>query len=344
MTSKIALITGITGQDGAYLAKYLLDRGYRVHGLKRRTSNVNTDRLKALQIDSDLHYHDGDLTDTAALIQLIERVNPDEVYNLAAQSHVHTSFSVPESTADINALGVLRLLEAIRLTDTERKTRFYQASTSELYGLVRETPQNELTPFYPRSPYAVSKLFGYWATVNYREAYGIFACNGILFNHESPLRGGEFVTKKIVRTVVDIVYQRQSTLFLGNLDAQRDWGYAPDFVEGMWKILQAEAASDYVLATGVASTVRQFVEWAFRYVDIEIRWEGLAQEEKGIDSRTGEILVEVDPQFYRPADVEQLLGDSSKAQRDLGWKPLKKVRDIVAVMMQSELQKERNCH
>ena len=338
MTQEIALITGITGQDGAYLAGWLLEKGYAVHGLKRRSSASNTSRLQSLGIEKDIHLHEGDLSDMGTLVRLMETLGPDEVYNLAAQSHVHTSFIVPEHTADVNGLGVLRLLEAIRLSGKGKSTRFYQASTSELYGLVQEVPQKETTPFHPRSPYAVAKLFGYWTTVNYREAYGMFACNGILFNHESPLRGDEFVTKKIVKGVVDIVHKRRKTLRLGNLDARRDWGYAPDFVEGMWKILQAEKPSDYVLATGIASTVRQFVEWSFQYVDIKLRWSGTGPEEKGIDTRTGEIMVEVVPQYYRPSEVEQLLGDPSKAWRELDWKPKKTVRDIVSEMMRTELQ------
>lgn len=340
--NKKALITGITGQDGAYLAEFLLEKGYEVHGIKRRSSLFNTDRIDHLY--KDLHEEDvkfflhyGDLTDSTNLIRIIQQVRPDEIYNLAAQSHVQVSFDTPEYTANADALGTLRILEAIRILGLEKKTRFYQASTSELYGLVQETPQRESTPFYPRSPYAVAKLYGYWITVNYREAYGIYACNGILFNHESPLRGETFVTRKITRAVARVKLGLQGKIYLGNLRAKRDWGYAKDYVEAMWLLLQQDKAEDFVIATGQTHEVREFVELAFKEVDIEIVWKGKGVEEKGIDKATGKILVEVDPRYFRPTEVELLLGDATKAQEKLGWKPKTTLAELVAMMVREDL-------
>ncbi|MDR1493297.1 MAG: GDP-mannose 4,6-dehydratase [Planctomycetaceae bacterium] len=343
MTSKTALITGITGQDGAYLAALLLEKGYAVHGLKRRSSLFNTQRIDALYrrrrgLEPSFHLHDCDMTDTGSLLRLMDLVQPDEVYNLAAQSHVPTSFETPEYTSNVNALGTLRLLETIRQLDLIEKTRFYQASTSELFGLVQETPQRETTPFYPRSPYAVAKLYAYWITVNYRESYNIFACNGILFNHESPLRGETFVTRKITRAAARIKHGLQEKLSLGNLDSQRDWGFAGDFVEGMRLMLQQEKPDDYVLATGVPTTVRRFAELAFQHVGMEIEWSGKAIEEKGRCRKTGKTLVNVDPKFFRPAEVEFLLGDSSKAREKLGWSPQCSLEELVEKMAQHDLQ------
>ncbi len=327
MTSngKVALITGATGQDGAYLSELLLEKGYIVHGIKRRSSSFNTGRIEHLYEDPHvpnprfiLHY--GDMTDSTNLIRVIQQTQPDEIYNLAAQSHVQVSFETPEYTANADGIGTLRILEAIRILGLEKKTRFYQASTSELYGLVQEVPQSEKTPFYPRSPYAAAKLYAYWITVNYREAYGIYACNGILFNHESPLRGETFVTRKITRAVAAINAGTQDTLYLGNLDARRDWGHAREYVRGMWLMMQQDTAEDYVLATGETTLVRDFVTHAFAQVGLEIEWTGKGVDEKGLCRKTGKTLVAVDPRYFRPTEVELLIGDPSKAHNQLGWK------------------------
>jgi GDPmannose 4,6-dehydratase len=340
---KVALITGVTGQDGAYLAELLLSKGYIVHGIKRRSSMFNTDRIDHLYQDThesavNLFLHYGDLTDSTNLIRIIQQVQPDEIYNLAAQSHVQVSFEMPEYTANSDALGTLRILEAIRILGLAKKTKFYQASTSELYGLVQETPQKETTSFYPRSPYAVAKLYGYWITVNYREAYGMYACNGILFNHESPLRGETFVTRKITRAVARIKLGLQNKLYLGNLDAKRDWGYAKDYVEAMWLILQQEKPEDFVVATGQTHKVRDFVEAALREVDIEIEWQGSGVNEKGFDKATGKVLVEVDQHYFRPTEVDLLLGDPTKAQEKLGWQPKTTLGELVSMMVQEDLK------
>ncbi len=342
MTKK-ALITGITGQDGAYLAEFLLSKGYEVHGIKRRTSLFNTDRIDHLYQDPHeenrrfiLHY--GDMTDTTSLIRVIQEVQPDEIYNLAAQSHVAVSFEEPEYTADSDALGALRLLEAIRILGLENKTRFYQASTSELYGKAREVPQKETTPFYPRSPYAVAKLYAYWITVNYREAYGIYACNGILFNHESPIRGETFVTRKITRAMARIKLGLQDCLYLGNLDAKRDWGHARDYVEMQWLMLQQDEPEDYVIATGVQYSVRDFVYAAARELGMEIRWEGRGMDEKGYDRQTGKCIVAVDPRYFRPTEVDTLLGDPSKAREKLGWRPKIGFEELVAEMVHEDMK------
>jgi GDPmannose 4,6-dehydratase len=341
-TRRVALLTGITGQDGAYLAEYLLGLGYTVHGIKRRSSSFNTARIDHLYQDRHvgdrpflLHY--GDMTDSASLIRLIQQVRPTEIYNLAAQSHVAVSFEAPEYTANADAIGVLRLLEAIRILGMERETRFYQASTSELYGLVQEVPQRESTPFYPRSPYGVAKLYGYWITVNYREAYGMFASNGILFNHESPIRGETFVSRKITRAVSRIEIGLEQSLYLGNLDAKRDWGHARDYVTGMHRILQAEAPDDFVLATGETHSVREFVEAAFAEVDRKIEWKGQGVEEVGVDRQSGAVLVQVDAAYFRPTEVDLLIGDASKAQKYLGWKPKTSFAQLVKEMVASDL-------
>lgn len=340
--SKVALITGITGQDGAHLARLLLEKDYIVHGVKRRSSSFNTARIDGLYTDPRdrqkrffLHY--GDLSDATNLIRLIQETQPDEIYNLAAMSHVHVSFDVPEYTANTDALGTLRLLEAVRILRLEDKVRFYQASTSELYGKVQEVPQRETTPFYPRSPYAVAKLYAYWITVNYREAYGMHASNGILFNHEGPMRGETFITRKITRAVAAIEHGLQEHLFLGNLDAKRDWGHAGDYVEGMWLMLQQETPDDYVLATGEMHSVREFVEQAFAHVGRIIEWRGNGVEEVGFERKTGRELVKVDPRYFRPTEVEQLLGDATKARMKLGWHPKTKFRDLVSEMVASDL-------
>src|SRR5246500_3756365 len=340
--SKIALITGITGQDGAYLAELLLEKGYIVHGVKRRSSMFNTARIDHLYQDYHekgvkffLHY--GDLTDSTNLIRLINEIKPNEIYNLAAQSHVAVSFETPEYTANADGIGTLRVLEALRILKMEQKTRFYQASTSELYGLVQETPQKETTPFYPRSPYAAAKLYAYWITVNYREAYGMHASNGILFNHESPIRGETFVTRKITRAVASIEHGLQQKLFLGDLNAQRDWGHARDYVEGMWMMLQQAEPDDYVLATGEAHSVREFVEKAFAQVGKIIVWQGSGVEEKGIDKSTGRVLVEIDPRYFRLTEVDTLLGDASKAQAKLGWRHMTKFNTLVADMVEADM-------
>jgi len=345
---KIAFITGITGQDGAYLAELLLDKGYEVHGLKRRSSLFNTDRIDHIYQDPHvedqrfvLHY--GDMTDSASLIRVIQDVQPDEIYNLAAQSHVAVSFESPEYTANADAIGTLRLLEAIRILGLEDKTRFYQASTSELFGKVQEIPQKETTPFYPRSPYAAAKLYAYWITVNYREAYGLYACNGILFNHESPIRGETFVTRKITRALARIKLGLQDRLYLGNLDAKRDWGHARDYVEMQWLMLQQDEPEDFCIATGKQYSVRQFVEIAARHVDLEIRWEGQGMDEKGYD-QDGNCIVEVDPRYFRPTEVETLLGDASKAREKLGWQPRITFEEMVQEMMENDLALAQRDH
>jgi GDPmannose 4,6-dehydratase len=340
---KKALITGITGQDGAYLTDLLLAKGYEVHGLRRRSSSFNTGRIDHLYRDphesgARLFLHYGDLTDSSNLARLIGEIRPDEIYNLAAQSHVAVSFETPEYTANADALGALRLLEAIRLHGLEAKTRFYQASTSEMFGKVRETPQRETTPFHPRSPYGVAKLFAHWATVNYREAYGLHASSGILFNHESPLRGETFVTRKITRAAAMMKHGLQGTLFLGNLDAQRDWGHARDYVEGMWRILQQPVADDYVLATGETHSVREFAELAFSAAGFELAWSGEGTDEKGACATTGRELIRIDPRYCRPAEVDLLLGDSSKAREVLGWQPQVTFRELVREMVEADLR------
>lgn len=339
---KKALITGITGQDGAYLAELLLEKGYEVHGIKRRASLLNTDRIDHLYQDPHVEHrrmflHYGDLTDSTNLIRVIQQVQPDEIYNLGAMSHVAVSFEVPEYTANADALGALRILEAIRLLGLERKTRFYQASSSELYGLVQQVPQSETTPFYPRSPYAVAKLYAYWITVNYREAYGMFACNGILFNHESPVRGETFVTRKITRALARIKLGLQDRLFLGNLDARRDWGHARDYVEAQWLMLQQERPEDFVIATGEQYSVRDFVNAAAAELGRSIRWEGSGVDEKGYDAETGKCIVAVDPRYFRPTEVETLLGDATKAKVSLGWTPQVGFRELVAEMVREDL-------
>ena len=341
--AKTALITGVTGQDGAYLAEMLLQKGYTVHGIKRRSSLFNTHRIDHLYHDPHekgrpFYLHYGDLTDSTNLIRIVQEVQPDEIYNLAAQSHVKVSFETPEYTANSDALGTLRLLEAIRILRLENKTRFYQASTSELYGLVQEIPQKETTPFYPRSPYGVAKLYAFWITKNYREAYDMFACNGILFNHESPIRGETFVTRKITRAAARIRLGLQGKLFLGNLDAERDWGHARDYVEGMWLMLQQDKPDDFVLATGKKIAVRTFVEWAFREVGISLEWKGKGADEKGYDTATGKAVVEIDPKYFRPAEVDLLVGDASKAKKVLGWEPKHSVEELVKEMVASDLK------
>ena len=349
MNTKVALITGITGQVGSFLAEFLLQKGYEVHGILRRSSSFNTGRIEHLYFDEwvrdmkqqrtiNLHY--GDLTDSSSLIRIIQEVQPDEIYNLAAQSHVKVSFDVPEYTADADAIGTLRMLEAVRILHLEKKTKIYQASTSELFGLVQEVPQKETTPFYPRSPYGVAKQYGFWITKNYRESYGMFAVNGILFNHESERRGETFVTRKISLAVARIKQGVQDKLYMGNLDARRDWGYAKDYVQCMWMILQHETPEDFVIATGEMHTVREFCTLAFAEVGIKIRWEGTGVEEKGIDEETGRILVEVDPKYFRPAEVEQLLGDPTKAKTLLGWNPTQTpFPELVKIMVKHDMEK-----
>lgn len=349
MNTKVALITGITGQDGSFLAEFLLQKGYEVHGILRRSSSFNTGRIEHLYFDEwvrdmkqqrtiNLHY--GDLTDSSSLIRIIQEVQPDEIYNLAAQSHVKVSFDVPEYTADTDAIGTLRMLEAVRILHLEKKTKIYQASTSELFGLVQEVPQKETTPFYPRSPYGVAKQYGFWITKNYRESYGMFAVNGILFNHESERRGETFVTRKISLAVARIKQGVQDKLYMGNLDARRDWGYAKDYVQCMWMILQHETPEDFVIATGEMHTVREFCTLAFAEVGIKIRWEGTGVEEKGIDEETGRVLVEVDPKYFRPAEVEQLLGDPTKAKTLLGWNPTQTpFPELVKIMVKHDMEK-----
>ncbi|MCB1449587.1 MAG: GDP-mannose 4,6-dehydratase [Nitratireductor sp.] len=343
MTKKVALITGITGQDGSYLAELLLSKGYSVHGIKRRTSLFNTQRIDHLYHDphvsgTDLTLHHGDMTDSSSLIRILQEVQPDELYNLAAQSHVSVSFEEPEYTANSDALGTLRLLEAIRILNLADKTRFYQASTSELYGLVQEIPQTESTPFYPRSPYAVAKLYAHWITVNYREAYNMFACCGILFNHESPVRGETFVTRKITMALARIKLGMQDCLYLGNLNALRDWGHARDYVEMQWRMLQQEKPKDYVIATGEQHSVRDFVNAAAGEISITIRWEGVDADEKGYDVATGKCIVAVDPRYYRPAEVETLLGNPQRAREELGWTPTVTFPQLVSEMMREDLK------
>lgn len=356
MIKKTALITGVTGQDGSYLAEFLLKKGYEVHGIKRRASSFNTERVDHIYQDPhetnvNFHLHYGDLTDTSNLTRIIQQIQPDEVYNLGAQSHVAVSFEAPEYTADVDAMGTLRLLEAIRFLSLEKKTRFYQASTSELYGLVQETPQKETTPFYPRSPYAVAKMYAYWITVNYREAYGMYACNGILFNHESPRRGETFVTRKITRAMSNIAQGLESKLFLGNMDALRDWGHARDYVEMQWLMLQQEQPEDFVIATGVQYSVRQFVEMTAKELGVSVRWEGEGVDEIGIvelvtgDSapalKVGDVIVAVDPKYYRPAEVETLLGDPTKAKEKLGWVPTTTLEEMVVEMVANDLEESK---
>jgi GDPmannose 4,6-dehydratase len=343
---KKALITGITGQDGAYLAEFLLEKGYEVHGIKRRSSLFNTDRIDHLYQDPhdknpSFFLHHGDLTDTSSLIRIIQEVQPDEIYNLAAQSHVAVSFEEPEYTANSDALGALRILEAIRILGLEKKTKYYQASTSELFGEVQETPQNEKTPFHPRSPYAVAKLYAYWITINYREAYGIYACNGILFNHESPIRGETFVTRKITRALARIKLGLQDNLFLGNMDAKRDWGHAKDYVEMQWLMLQQEKPEDFTISTGVQYSVKDFVNMAAKELDIKLEWIGSGVNETGIDSSTGNVIIRVDPRYFRPTEVETLLGDSTKARDKLGWEPKISFHELVKEMVAYDLNEAK---
>jgi len=347
LDKKVALVTGVTGQDGAYLVQLLLDKGYIVHGIKRRSSSFNTGRIEDIYQDPHdpeqrfiLHY--GDLTDATNLIRIVQESKPDEIYNLAAQSHVQVSFETPEYTANADGIGTLRLLEAIRILGMEKTTRFYQASTSELYGLVQEVPQRETTPFYPRSPYAAAKLYAYWITVNYREAYGIHASNGILFNHESPLRGETFVTRKITRAAAAIKLDRQSKLYLGNLDAKRDWGHAKEYVRGMWMMMQQDEPDDYVLATGETTEVREFVRWAFEDVGVPIEFRGEGVDEKGYCQATGKLLIEVDPRYFRPTEVELLIGDPTKANEKLGWRHETSVRELAREMVLADLEIMRN--
>lgn len=346
---KKALITGVTGQDGAYLAELLLNKGYEVHGVKRRASSFNTQRIDHLikdfhesNVNFFLHY--GDMTDSTNIIRIIQEVQPDEIYNLAAQSHVRVSFDTPEYTANADGIGVLRMLEAIRILKMEKKVKFYQASTSELYGKVIETPQTEETPFYPRSPYGVAKLYGFWITKNYREAYNMFACNGILFNHESPLRGETFVSRKITRAAAAIAKGKQQKLFLGNLDAQRDWGHAKDYVEGMWRMLQQEESDDYVLATGKLHSVRELTELAFNEVGIQIRWEGNGETEKGINVANNSTIVEIDPYYYRPTEVDLLLGDATKAKEKLNWQPSISFEAMIKEMVAEDVKQLEHEH
>ncbi len=337
-----ALITGITGQDGAYLAELLLSKGYEVHGIKRRSSSFNTGRIDHLYRDPheqnvQMHLHYGDLTDATNLIRIVQHVRPDEIYNLAAQSHVGVSFETPEYTANCDALGTLRLLEAIRILGLEKQTRFYQASTSEMFGKVQEIPQCETTPFYPRSPYGAAKVYGHWITVNYREAYGLFACSGILFNHESPIRGETFVTRKITRALTRIFEGLETCLYLGNLESRRDWGHAKDFVRAQWLMLQQEVAEDFVIATGEQHSVREFIEEAARYLDIRLKWQGAGIDECGIDVSTGRTIIRIDSRYFRPAEVDTLLGDSTKARLRLGWKPEHSFSELVAEMVHEDL-------
>jgi GDPmannose 4,6-dehydratase len=354
MSKKVALITGITGQDGSFLAEFLLEKNYEVHGIMRRSSSFNTGRIEHLYLDEwvrdmkqkrliNLHY--GDMTDSSSLIRIIQLVQPDEIYNLAAQSHVKVSFDVPEYTAEADAIGTLRLLEAVRILGLEKKCKLYQASTSELFGLVQEVPQKETTPFYPRSPYGVAKQYGFWITKNYRESYGMFACNGILFNHESERRGETFVTRKITLAAARIVQGYQDKLYLGNLNSLRDWGYAKDYVECMWLILQQERPDDFVIATGEYHTVRDFCTLAFKTLGVNLRWEGEGVNEKGIDTATGKVLVEVDPKYFRPAEVDQLLGDPTKAKTQLGWNPRKtSFEELVKIMVEHDMKFVKKIH
>jgi GDPmannose 4,6-dehydratase len=339
----VALITGVTGQDGAYLAQLLLDKGYVVHGIKRRSSSFNTGRIEHIyedphEPDPQFFLHYGDMTDATNLVRIVQQTQPDEIYNLAAQSHVQVSFETPEYTANADAIGTLRMLEAIRILGLEKKTRFYQASTSELYGKAQDVPQSETTPFYPRSPYAAAKLYAYWIVVNYREAYGLHASNGILFNHESPLRGETFVTRKITRAVAAIKLGQQDQLFLGNLDAKRDWGHAKEYVRGMWLMLQQPQGDDYVLATGTTTTVRQFAEWCFAELGMTIRWEGQGVDEKGFDAATGKCLISIDPRYFRPTEVDLLLGDPKKAETVLGWRHETSAHELAREMVREDLK------
>ena len=343
-TKKKALITGITGQDGSYLTEFLLEKGYEVHGIKRRSSSFNTQRIDHIyqdphEINPSLKLHYGDLTDSTNIIQIIQKVQPDEIYNLGAQSHVAVSFESPEYTANCDALGPLRILEAIKILNLQNKTKVYQASTSELYGKIQETPQTEKTPFYPRSPYGVAKLYAYWITINYREAYGIFACNGILFNHESPRRGETFVTRKISIAAARIKEGFQDVLYLGNLDAKRDWGYAPEYCKGMWQILQQDKPDDFILATGENHSIREFVDLAFKELDISINWVGDGINERGINVGNGKTIIAIDKKYYRPTEVDQLLGDPSKANKELGWSSNTSFKDLVKIMVMSDLKK-----
>jgi GDPmannose 4,6-dehydratase len=340
---KKALITGVTGQDGSYLSDFLLHKGYEVHGIKRRSSSFNTVRIDHLcrdphEEDNHFFWYYGDMTDTSSLVRILQKVQPDEIYNLGAQSHVRVSFAVPEYTADTDGIGTLRLLEAICILGMEKKVRFYQASTSELFGKVQEVPQRETTPFYPRSPYAAAKLYAYWIVVNYRESYGLYACNGILFNHESPRRGETFVTRKVTRAASRIKLGLQEKLYMGNIDAKRDWGFAGDYVELMWMMLQQSEPDDYVVATGVTTTVRDFITMAFKEVEINLRWEGQGVNEKGIAVDTGKVLVEIDPRYFRPTEVELLIGDPAKAATKLGWKPKVQLPELIKMMMESDLK------
>jgi len=340
--NKVALITGVTGQDGAYLSEFLLNKGYEVHGIKRRSSSFNTARIDHLyqdphEVNRNFILHYGDLSDSMSLVRIIQKIQPDEIYNLGAQSHVAVSFETPEYTADTVGLGALRILEAIRILGLEKKTKYYQASTSELYGEVQEIPQKETTPFYPRSPYAAAKLYAYWITINYREAYGMYACNGILFNHESPVRGETFVTRKITRALARISLGLQDTVYLGNMDAKRDWGHAKDYVEMQWLMLQQDEPDDFCIATGVQFSVRDFVNFAWGYLDKTIRWEGEGMNEKGYDTETGILIVAVDPRYFRPTEVETLLGDPSKAKEKLGWEPKTTLEEMVHEMMESDI-------
>jgi GDPmannose 4,6-dehydratase len=347
---KTALITGVTGQDGAYLSEFLLKKGYEVHGIKRRASSFNTQRIDHLYQDphvekKDFILHYGDLADTSNLVRLIQQVKPDEIYNLGAQSHVKVSFEVPEYTADVDGMGALRILEAVRILGMEKTLRFYQASTSELFGKVQEIPQRETTPFYPRSPYACAKLYAYWITVNYRESYGMYACNGILFNHESPIRGETFVTRKVTRAAARIKLGLQDKLYMGNINAKRDWGYAGDYVELMWLMLQQNEPDDYIMATGITTTVRDFITMAFMEAGIAVKWEGSGLNERGVDSATGKILVEIDPNYFRPAEVELLIGDPSKAKKKLGWEPKVQLPELVKMMVENDIViAERELH
>lgn len=334
---KKALITGVTGQDGSYLAELLLEKGYEVHGLKRRSSSFNTGRIEHLLDNPMFKLHDGDLADSTNLARLVKEIQPDEIYNLAAQSHVKVSWDCPEFTAETDGVGTLRLLEAIRINGLEKKTKFYQASTSELFGLIQEPVQSEKTPFYPRSPYGVAKMYSYWIVVNYRESFGIFACNGILFNHESPRRGETFVTRKITMAAARIALGTQEKLSLGNLNAKRDWGHAKDYVEGMWRILQNDTPEDFVLATGTTTSIRDFVTMTFKKLGIDIEWRGTGVDEKGVNKATGKVIVDVDPQFFRPAEVELLLGDSTKARTKLGWKPTYDLQALCKEMVAYDL-------
>lgn len=343
MSAKRALITGITGQDGSYLAELLLEKGYEVHGIIRRASTFNTSRIDHLYADphtkTNLHLHYGDLSDSSNISRLLQDIQPHEIYNLGAQSHVRVSFDTPEYTGDVTGLGVIRILDAIR--DSKLDTKFYQASSSEMFGLVQAVPQNEETPFYPRSPYGVAKVYGYWITKNYRESYDMFASNGILFNHESPRRGETFVTRKITRGLARIKLGIEDTLYLGNLDAKRDWGFAGDYVEGMWRILQADKPDDYVLATNETHTVREFAELAASHLGMDLKWEGQGVDEKGVDASTGKTIIEIDPQYFRPAEVDLLIGEYNKAEKQLGWKPTTSFKQLVEMMAQSDLAIEQ---